>query len=118
MDVETPNEGNRDRLLVEVILTGGQLANGYTEQVGERRRLVDVLNSPEEIFELEAATVASTPGAKPRAFPTLAIEKRAILAAIPRETEEQARRRVVLATGVGRIARGRAPLAPLGPPPP
>jgi len=116
MDVETPNEGTRDRLLVEVILAGGQLASGHTEQVGERRRLVDVLNSPEEIFELEAATVASTPGAKPRAFPKLAIEKRAILAAIPRETKEQARRRVVLATVVGRVATVRAPLTLLVPP--
>src|SRR3989304_4520009 len=38
MDVDTPNEGTRDRLLVEVILAGGQLASGHTEQGGERRR--------------------------------------------------------------------------------
>ena len=110
------NEGQRSPLLVEVILAGAQMISGVTDLVAERRRLVDVLNGPEEIFELESVSLAATPGAQPRRFESLAIEKRSILVAVPRETQAQSRRRAVLTSILGRLATVPVPLILLVPP--
>jgi hypothetical protein len=90
-------------LLVEAFLSGGALINGLCRQVAERKRLVDVLNSPEEIVEIEAARLCLRPGLEPILFPTISIEKKSIMAAVPRETSEQNRRRAVLTNMMGRV---------------
>jgi hypothetical protein len=103
-------------LYVELILTGGLPANGVTVQVTERRRLVDLLNGPETVFELESASLTPGHGARPRLFESVAIEKTAILVALPKETPEQSRRRAVSASLYGRTETVRVPLTLVVPP--
>lgn len=100
-------------LAVELILNGFKITGQL--QIEERRRLGDILNTADELFQLADATVTPALGA-PRAFRSLPIEKRSILAAIPRETEEQSRRRAVLSTGLGRSTAAQTPLWLLIPP--
>lgn len=119
------SEVQKSPLLVEVILRGGQMVRGVTTLVSGRRRLVDLLNSPEEMFQLESVTLTPPPSAPPpqgsedprrRHFASLVIEKEAIHLAIPLETPEQLRARAVLATIVGRLATVPAALTVLLPP--
>jgi hypothetical protein len=102
-----------DSVSVELVLNGFKI-NGKLH-VEERRRLVDILNTADEIFDLSEVTVTPTSG-EPRSFKTLPIEKRSILMAIPQETEEQSRRRAVLSTGLARSTASKTPLWLLVPP--
>lgn len=101
------------------------MVRGVTTLVSGRRRLVDLLNNSEEMFQLESVTLTPPPGAPPpqgsedprrRRFASLVIEKEAIYLAMPLETPEQLRARAVLATLVGRLATVRVPLTVLLPP--
>jgi hypothetical protein len=103
-------------LLVEAFLSGGALVNGLCRQVGERKRLVDVLNSQEEVVEIEAARLSLRPGYEPLLFPTISIEKRSIMAAVPRETSEQNRRRAVLTNMMGRVQTVQRVVTIIAPP--
>lgn len=95
-------ELNQGPILVEVYLHGGHV-KGLTRRVEQRRRLVDVLNSSDTaLFELEAVTM-TVPGIDDRSIPLIAIDKSAILVAIPRETQEQTRHRALLNTGIEMI---------------
>ena len=87
-------------LLVEVYLEGAHIL-GVCRQVQERRRLIDVLNHQDEILEIEQARVSLGSGIEPRHYDTMSIQKHAILAAVPRETQEQNRRRAVLTNVLG-----------------
>jgi hypothetical protein len=97
------NEAARAPLLVEVYVQGGHIA-GLTHQVEERRRLVDILNAQDAIFELQSAKLTLASSGLPRFFPVLSIDKKSILAAIPHETQDQLRQRAMLNTGIGRSA--------------
>jgi hypothetical protein len=87
-------------LLVEVFLNGARI-KGLCEAVGRRTRLAEVLNTPTDVLQLDSAVVTMAVGA-PLHCPSLVIEKTAIIAAIPWETKEQDRQRVLATTISGR----------------
>jgi hypothetical protein len=101
-------------LLVELFLANGRI-RGLTSQVEQRRRLVDVLNSSDEAFHLDGARVSVGAG-EPRDLPNLNVEKRAIIAAIPHETEEQLHQRAMLRMMVGATPTKTARVTVLLPP--
>lgn len=68
-------------LLVELFLKGARI-KGLCREVGRRRRLAEILNTPTDVIDLESAVVTLSVGA-PMHAPSLAIEKRSIIAAIP-----------------------------------
>lgn len=108
-------EASPNRLLVELFLSNGRV-QGFTSEVRDRRRLVDVLSEASPVLRLEQATVilgASTSG---RDFASINIEKRAILAAIPRENHQQLRERTMQTTVVGKSATRRISATLLLPP--
>jgi hypothetical protein len=94
-------EANPNPLLVELFLSNGRV-HGHTHEVRDRRRLIDVLTESSPSFRLEAAKVLLGSSPDGREFASLNVEKRAILAAIPRETEQQQRQRTMLTTMVGK----------------
>jgi hypothetical protein len=102
-------------LLVQLFIQGGHIS-GVTRHVEERRRLVDVLNGPDANFEIEEAKLTLSPSGLARHFPTLTIDKKAILAAVPHETQDQVRQRAMLNTGMGRAATLQATMGFLLPP--
>ncbi len=83
----------RSPLLVELYLAQARIA-GLNFQTEERRRLIDVLNAQEDAIQLEDVRVALVGGQK-RELPKIMVEKRAIIAAVPRETSEQSRQRLM-----------------------
>lgn len=88
-------------LLVELYIDGAHVL-GVCRQVQERRRLIDVLNHPDEVLDVEEAHVTLGPDAAPRRLGSFQVQKRSILAAVPRETQEQNRRRAMLTNMMGR----------------
>lgn len=108
------SEHSEPPLLVEVLLIGGRI-KGLCRGLAERRRLMEVLNSPEAAFSLEDAAVKLQIG-PPRRTHALAIEKKSIVAAIPWETPEQARQRVLSAATVGRSPTSQVPVVAFAPP--
>ena len=90
-------------LLVELFLSNGRV-QGLTHEVRERRRLVDVLSESGTALRLESAKVLLGASITTREYPSLNVEKRAILAAIPHETQQQQRQRTMLTTTVGKSA--------------
>ena len=88
-------------LLVEIFLERAHIL-GICRQVQERRRLIDVLNHQDDTLEIEQARVSLGPNTEPKHYETLSLLKSAILAAVPRETQEQNRRRAVLTNMMGR----------------
>ncbi len=101
-------------LLVELFLENARI-RGLSNQVEERRRLVDVLNSDDEAFHLAQAQVSLGTG-EPRDLANLNVEKRAIVVAIPHETEEQLRQRAMLRMTVGATPTKPAAITVLIPP--
>jgi hypothetical protein len=101
-------------LLVELFLEGAR-AVGVCRQVQERRRLIDVLNAQDTVIEMEEAAVWVAGAREPRQYPTLAIIKHNVIAAVPRETHEQNRRRAVL-TMMGKQATAQQHVALVVPP--
>jgi hypothetical protein len=101
-------------LLVEVFLHGARI-EGYSTQVEMRRRLSEVLNTPDEILELERA-VARTGHGGPLEMPSITIEKKSIIAAIPWETQEQNRQRALATSMTGRAKTIQLPVLVLSPP--
>src|SRR5688572_32952394 len=85
-------------LLVKLSLENARIR---PEQPGRgTRRLVDGLNYDDEAFHLAQAQVSLGAG-EPRDLANLNVEKRAIVVAIPHETEEQLRQRAMLRMTVG-----------------
>ena len=109
------NDGPSGPLLVELFLEGCRIS-GVTDKVENRRRLVDLLNGQETMLELEEAKVTYAGEREPRLYNLLAIEKRSILVAIPRETQQQNRQRAMLTSMVGRAQTMQVPAAILIPP--
>jgi hypothetical protein len=92
---------NTDPLLVELFLSNCRI-QGVTYEVHERRRLVDVLTDGAHALRLEAARVLLGASSTPRELPSINVEKRSIVAAIPHETRQQVRHRSMLTTTVGK----------------
>jgi hypothetical protein len=90
-----------DYLDVEVFLEG-MLVRGHSKDAGGRRRLLDVLNAPEDHIELSDVAVTKLPSGASNEFPVISIEKRSIIAAIPRETAGQDHQRQMANLG-GRV---------------
>ncbi|HLF71601.1 MAG TPA: hypothetical protein VI759_05560 [Dehalococcoidia bacterium] len=109
------NDGPSGPLLVDLVLAGAWIS-GLTNRVENRRRLVDVLNGEGELLDLEEATVNYDRDRHPRSYHTLSVDKSSIVVAIPRETQEQTRRRALLTSTVGRSATVQTPVAILIPP--
>jgi hypothetical protein len=101
-------------LLVELYLERAHII-GVCRQVQERRRLIDVLNHQDDTIEIEEARVSLGSGVS-KQYETIQIQKSAILAAVPRETEEQNRRRAVLTNMMGRQETRQKSLALILPP--
>jgi hypothetical protein len=101
-------------LLVELFLHGARI-KGLCREVGRRRRLAEILNSPEDTFELESAVVTLGVGA-PMHAPVLSVEKKSIIAAIPWETREQDRQRALDTSVVGRAQTTPTPIVAFSPP--
>ena len=101
-------------LLVELFLENARI-RGLSNQVEERRRLVDVLNAAEEAFHLDQGKVTMGAG-EPRDLANLNVEKRAIVIAIPHETEDQLRQRAMLRMTMGATPTKPAEITVLVPP--
>lgn len=108
-------EGNRVApVRVEVLLRGTSVS-GLAPMVEARRRLVDLLNGPDESLELQAVCL-TLPGGEQRFLPGLAVQKRAIIVAVPHETAEHIRLRAVMSAGISRARRLPLPVSVLAPP--
>ena len=101
-------------LLVELFLNGARI-KGLCREVGRRRRLADILNSPGDAFELESAVVTLSVGA-PMHAPSLSVAKKSIIAAIPWETREQDRQRALDTSMSGRAQTTPMPIVAFSPP--
>ena len=95
------NEASDGALLVELFLPNGRM-QGVTYEVRDRRRLIDVLSDASSVLKLESVEVFLGSSATAREFPSINVEKRSILAAIPQETQQQQRQRSMLTNTVGR----------------
>ena len=109
-----PEKQTDNALLVEVLLNGARI-EGYSAQVEVRRRLSEVLNTPDEVLQLERAK-ATTGLGEPLDISSIVIEKWAILAAIPWETQEQNRQRALATSMTGRAKTMQLPVVILSPP--
>jgi len=101
-------------LLVEIFLERAHIL-GVCRQVQERRRLIDVLNGQDDMVEIEQARV-SLGTSEPKHYETLSVLKSSILAAVPRETQEQNRRRAVLTNMMGKQETRQKQISLLVPP--
>lgn len=109
------NELGKRPMLVDVFLQGARIS-GVSRSRTERHRLVDLLNSADEALELESVKVTLNGSGQAYVLPSLAVEKRSIIAAVPRETQDQSRMRASLSTGMGRLTATRVQLAVVLPP--
>jgi hypothetical protein len=101
-------------LLVELFLHGATI-KGLSREVGRRRRLVEILSTPGDVFELESAVVTLKVGA-PMHSPSLSVEKKSIIAAVPWETKEQDRQRALDTSMLGRSQTTPVPVVTFSPP--
>jgi hypothetical protein len=101
-------------LLVELYLERAHIL-GTCRDVQERRRLIDVLNHQDETIAIQDAQV-SLGGDVTKHYEEIHVQKSAILAAVPRETDEQNRRRAVLTNMMGKQETRQKALALLLPP--
>jgi hypothetical protein len=101
-------------LLVELYLERAHIV-GTCRDVQERRRLIDVLNHQDEILLLHDVRVSLGSGVT-KEYEEIQVQKRSILAAVPRETQEQNRRRTVLTNIAGRQETKQISLGLLIPP--
>jgi hypothetical protein len=101
-------------LLVELFLHGARI-KGLCREVGPRRRLVEILNTTGDHFELASAIVTLVVGA-PMHAPALSVEKKSIIAAIPWETKEQDRQRALDTSVLGRAQTTAVPVVTFSPP--
>jgi hypothetical protein len=111
-EIETTNTS--ESLFVQVFMNTA-VVKGLSPNTkeGRRRRLADVLNSGDDYIELEAATL--TQGERNVELSLMTIEKRELVAAIPWETEEQHRQRLVANLG-GRTRTTKVNIVVYAPP--
>jgi hypothetical protein len=97
-DYDSVNQ-NQPALLVELYLKDGHIS-GLTDQVEQRRRLVDVLNGPDRFFSLDQAKLTLYASGGARFVQAMTVDKSAIILAVPHEIHEQLRLRAILNTGI------------------
>jgi hypothetical protein len=101
-------------LLVEIFLQGARI-KGLCAAVSGRTRLAEVLNTPTEVLQLESAQVTMAAG-PPMLSPALTVEKKSIIAAIPRETEQQSHQRDLATRMTGRAQTTPVEVVAFSPP--
>jgi hypothetical protein len=101
-------------LLVELYLERAHIF-GACRDVQERRRLIDVLNHQDETLALQDVQLSLGSGPA-KHYEEMHVLKSSILAAVPRETQEQSRRRAVLTNIAGKQETRQMSLALLLPP--
>jgi len=101
-------------LLVEVFLNGARI-KGLCNAIGQRTRLAEVLNTPTDVLHLDSALVTMTVGATMHSS-ALSVEKKAIIAAIPWETNDQDRQRALVTSLSGRVATTPTDVVAFSPP--
>lgn len=94
-------------LIVEVFLDRARVF-GVLPNIGQNRRLVDVLNSTDLTFELQLAEARLHGGQQSQRYKSVTLKKQDVLYAIPRETQDQLRARALYRTGMS--VRTTAPL--------
>lgn len=104
----------QEALLVEVFLHGARI-KGLCDSVSRRTRLSEVLNTQSGVLHLESAVVTMSVGA-PMHAPSLTIEKKAIIAAIPWETKVQNHQRELATSMTGRAQTTPTDIVAFSPP--
>jgi hypothetical protein len=89
----------QNSLIVEAYLDRARLV-GLLANIGQNRRLVDVLANQDVSFELEWAEARLTSGSEGYRFKAVTVKKADLLYAIPRETAEQIKARALFRTGM------------------
>jgi hypothetical protein len=102
-------------LTVDLVLIGYRLS-GTTYQVSEKIRFGDVLNSQAERITLKRASISGFKGQALAALPEVTIEKQAIVAAIPRESDELQHKQRLYRAGMAKPDLVRVPMLALVPP--
>lgn len=102
-------------LTVDLLLSGYRLF-GVTYQVNEKVRLGDVLNSAGETIVLKHASILGLKGQVMATLPEVTIEKRRLVAAIPKESEEYQQKQRVFRAGMMRPNLVRVPVLTVVPP--
>jgi hypothetical protein len=102
-------------LTVDLLLSGYRLF-GVTYQVNEKMRLGDVLNSPGDTVTLRHASIFGLRGQVMATLPEVTIEKRQLVAAIPKESEEYQSRQRAYRAGMAKPNLVRIPVLTIVPP--
>jgi len=95
---------------LDVLLADGRLG-GHTFEVDESRRIVDLMNSKDEVVLLSDAMFRDWSGAVLAEAAEWVIEKGAVVAVIPKETEEQKRHLRLERVGMARPTMARIEVA-------
>lgn len=88
-----------DELAVEAYFKHGYL-RGFLRNISENRRLIDLLNTQDPHFTLVEAEAQFFGSSGTASFTEAQVLKKELQYAIPRETDEQIRRRAVYRTGI------------------
>lgn len=115
MQTSGPNEKAHERLEVDLLLEGYRLF-GVSHAVDERTRFGDVLNSRDEVVQLQDACVYSIKGRMLESVSEITVEKRLIIAAVPRETAEFVARHKMYRAGMLRPTRDQVRVLVMIPP--
>ncbi len=88
-------------LIVEAYLDRARLT-GLLANIGQNRRLVDILTNQDATLELEWAEARLSGGTEGYRFKSVVIKKSDLLYAIPRETSDQVKARALFRTGMSK----------------
>jgi hypothetical protein len=102
-------------LTVDLLLSGYRLF-GVTYLVDEKVRLGDLLNARGETISLRHASVLGLKGQVMATLPEVSIEKRHLVAAVPRESEEYQSRQRAFRAGMVRPSQVHVPVLAVAPP--
>jgi len=102
-------------LTVDVLLSGYRLF-GVTYQVTEKVRLGDLLNSGGEAIKLRHASILGLKGQVMATLPEVTVEKRQLIAAIPKESEDYQHRARLFRAGMAKPDLVKVPVLAIIPP--
>ncbi|HEY7269130.1 MAG TPA: hypothetical protein VH951_04825 [Dehalococcoidia bacterium] len=102
-------------MTVDLLLSGYRLF-GVTYQVSESVRLGDLLNSTGETVALKHASVLGLKGQVMATLPEVSIEKRHLVAAIPKESEEFQNKQRAYRAGMVKPDQVHQPVLAIAPP--
>jgi hypothetical protein len=98
------------------LYVGAYRLSGVSRQVDETHRLTDLLNNVEETFFLRNVAISTAAGELLQRVDELTVEKRAIVAAVPRETADLLAQRRVQRAGMPRPPQTPVQVVVLTPP--